>query len=130
MTLILVPNKPFSFLMCLSPLAIVSFGTSAFAFMTGFLLSSWLFFVSAPSLSCCTSFINKLTLLVGDLVTASFFFFFFLFLVCFLLYFQRLLLDNKRRHVSCVHYVSFWLEVGLHLVNNLFNICALFFTYW
>ena len=48
MTLVLVRNVPFSFLIRPSPSLVLSFGTSESAFMAGLLPSSLLFFVSAP----------------------------------------------------------------------------------
>ena len=72
MTLVLVRNTPFSFLMWSSLSIALSFRTSDFVFMEGLLLSSLLFFVSAPFCSCCTSFINEWVPLDDDWVTALF----------------------------------------------------------
>ena len=52
------------------PSLILPSETFDFAFMTGILLSSLLFIVSVPFCSYCTYFINELTSLDGDWVTA------------------------------------------------------------
>ena len=72
MTLVLVCDVPFSFLMGQSPSLVRSFGTSDFAFMEELSPSSLLLFILVSFFSCCTSFINEWAPLDGDWVNALF----------------------------------------------------------